>query len=163
MAEAKFRSLSLDILSELVCIHALEFTRLADLFTFHEHALLFAEQLQSAIGNRALITIFAGRLAIAVQDNRGLHGAIRVLDQPLNDPLLREDNTLGYPALQFSHARLNTVICCQSASIPTIGLIASNPIRLILRFAARKLLCKSFMTGVGQNWHSITKTPAPTV
>ena len=60
-----------------------------------EELQVLAQELQGSIRNRALVDVFAGRIAVAVQHGLGLHVALDVLDQAPQHPLVIQLELFG--------------------------------------------------------------------
>ena len=59
------------------------------------------------VGDTALIAVFAGWDALGIEHGLRLHGALYVLDEPVEHPLLREHGPLGGAALQLGDPGLD--------------------------------------------------------
>jgi len=85
-----------------------------------EHADLLAEQLQGLVGDIALVGVVAGGNALSIENLHGLHGALDVLDEALDDPLFRDNRLLSGSCLQLLDAFRDALICFEGRSIPAV-------------------------------------------
>jgi hypothetical protein len=102
-----------------------------------KHADLFADQLERAIGDAAVVSVLADRLAVVIENCPMLHGALCVLHKLFEHPGAVNLNTSRNAFLQFGDAGLNVAICCQARRVMTAWRISRVLVSLALRFALR--------------------------
>jgi hypothetical protein len=92
---------------QLFVVERIECARFADLFPIQKHPLLFAKEFERPVGDTALIAVFAGWDALGIEHGLRLHGALYVLGEFVDAPLLGQHCPFNGLRLQFFQARLD--------------------------------------------------------